>query len=195
MKFVNKILYIVDNNENNDYKYDIVEDTIIYHFSINSSGNVEIHLLKEGVKLDYYYSNINYDDNCFNIKIIHDKDETHSELFNHGVNVHNKKLKYYVEGIVPKNSSNCICNQENQIINMAEGKSTICPVLLIDNYDVDSNHGAYIGKFSEESIFYMMSRGISRMDAYQLLLRGFLINSGSIEMNQIGLFLKEIEKL
>ena len=123
------------------------------------------------------------------------KSNTHSELYNHGVNISNKKLDYHVDGIVPKESSKCICNQENQIINMSDGKSTIFPNLLIDNYDVESNHAAYIGKFSEDKIFYMMSRGIAREEAERLLLNGFLINSDSIDLGQIELFIKEIERI
>lgn len=192
---MSKVIYIVDDNENKNYKYNIKEDTIIYHFSINSSSEVIIDLNKEGVRLDYYYNNINYDDNKFNIKVNHLKSNTHSELYNHGVNVFCNKLMYYVDGIVPKSSSKCICNQDNQIINMDNGKSTICPNLLIDNYDVDSNHAAYIGKFKDEAMFYLMSRGISREVAYRLLLNGFLINSDSIEKDKIKLFLDEIEKI
>ena len=192
---MNKILYVVDKDNNKDYKYNICEDTIIYHFSINSSSNVEINLVTEGVTLHYYYNNINYDNNYLNIKVNHMKSNTHSELYNHGVNVYKKKLDYHVDGIVPKESSKCICNQENQIINMSDGKSTIFPNLLIDNYDVESNHAAYIGKFSEDKIFYMMSRGISREEAERLLLNGFLINSDSIDLGQIDLFIKEIDKI
>ena len=192
---MNKIIYIIDNNENKEYKYNIEEDTIIYHFSINSSCDVEINLIKEDVTLYYYYNNINYDDNTFKIKVNHLASNTHSELYNHGVNVRNNKLKYLVDGVVVKEAFKCICNQDNQIINMDNGKSTICPNLLIDNYDVDSNHAAYIGKFKDEIMFYMMSRGISREVAYRLLLNGFLINSDSIEKDKIKLFLDEIEKI
>ena len=35
---MNKILYVVDNKEKTKYKYNICEDTIIYHFSIESSS-------------------------------------------------------------------------------------------------------------------------------------------------------------
>ncbi len=192
---MNKILYVIDKDTKKDYKYNICEDTIIYHFSINSSSHVEINLVTEGVTLHYYYNNINYDNNYFNIEVHHMKSNTHSELYNHGVNISNKKLDYHVDGIVPKESSKCICNQENQIINMSDGKSTIFPNLLIDNYDVESNHAAYIGKFSEDKIFYMMSRGITREAAERLLLNGFLINSDSIDLGQIELFIKEIEKI
>ena len=192
---MSKKIYIVDDNENKNYKYNISEDTDIYHFSINSSCNVEINLEEDGVCLNYFYNNINYDDNKFSIKVNHLKSNTHSELYNHGVNVFCNKLMYYVDGVVPKSSSKCICNQDNQIINMDNGKSTICPNLLIDNYDVDSNHAAYIGKFKDEYMFYLMSRGISRDVAYRLLLHGFLINNEDIEKDKIELFVNEIEKI
>ncbi|MBQ6323583.1 MAG: SufD family Fe-S cluster assembly protein [Bacilli bacterium] len=192
---MSKILYILDNNKNNEYEYDISEDTIIYHFSINCSCNVKLNLVKKDISLYYYYNNINYDDNEFRISVIHSKSNTHSELFNHGVNVGNNKLNYDVEGIVPKKSSGCVCNQENQIINMNDGKSIILPKLLIDNYDVDSNHGAYIGKFSKEKLFYLMSRGLSLKEANKLLLNGFLINMDSVDSSEIKLFIDEIEKI
>ena len=192
---MSKILYIVDNNKNSNYKYNIEEDTIIYHFSINSSSEVTLNLDVSGVNLYYYYNNINYDDNTFKIRINHNVSNTHSEVFNHGVNILDNKLTYKVDGVVPKSSSKCICNQENQIINMKNGKSTICPNLLIDNYDVISNHAAYIGKFKDEYLFYMMSRGISLDVSYRLLLNGFLINSDSIDISKIDEFIKEIEKI
>ena len=192
---MNKVLYIVDEKKDTNYQYNICEDTVIYHFSIDSSSKVEINLLTEGVNLYYYYNNINYGDHFLNIRVNHKESNTHSEVYNHGVNVKDGKLDYYVEGIVPKNSSHCICNQENQIMNMMDGKSTIFPSLLIDNYDVDSNHSAYIGKLSEEKLFYMMSRGLTEEEANHLLLNGFLINSDSIDLSKIKKFIKEIKKI
>lgn len=64
---MSKILYIIDDNKSSNYVYDINEDTIIYHFAINSSSNVEINLNVPGVTLYYYYNDINYDDNDFKI--------------------------------------------------------------------------------------------------------------------------------
>lgn len=192
---MSKVIYVIDTGKNENYKYNIEEDTIIYHFSIDSSSQVEIDLCKNNVSLYYYYNNINYNDNKFSIKVIHSCNDTHSEIFSHGVNVYNKRLEYDVLGIVLKNSSKCICNQDNQIINLTDGKSSIKPKLLIDNYDVDSNHSAYIGKFRDEDLFYLMSRGITKDTAYRLLLRGFLINSDSIIIDKIDEFIKEIEKI
>ncbi len=193
--FVSKILYVVDDNKNKNYKYNIEEDTIIYHFSINSSHSVLIDLVSEGVSVWYYYYNINYSDNEFSISIRHLSSNSHSEVFNHGVNVFSNKLKFIVSSTVLSDSYSCICNQDNQIINMQDGKSTIVPNLFIDNYDVDSSHAAYIGKFLDEDLFYLMSRGIKLDVAYRLLLRGFLgINQVSDE-SLISKFILEIEKI
>lgn len=191
---MSKILYVIDNNKKTQYHYDIEEDTIIYHFSINSSSEVFINLCKEKASIKYYYNNINYKDNTFHITVHHSSNNTYSEVFNHGVNVLCDKLAYTVNGIVPNTSSKCICNQDNQIINLKDGKSTICPNLLIDNYDVDSNHAAYIGKFKDEELFYIMSRGISQKKADELLLKGFLIYDG-VNLKEIPLFLEEIKKI
>ena len=137
---MNKVLYIIDEKKDTNYQYNICEDTVIYHFSIDSSSKVEINLLTEGVTLYYYYNNINYGDHFLNIRVNHKESNTHSELYNHGVNVENGKLDYYVEGCVPKNSSHCICNQENQIMNMMDGKSTIFDFLSSVNFSKSLMH-------------------------------------------------------
>lgn len=191
---MSKIIYVLDNNKNSNYSYDIKEDTIIYHYSINSSSNVDIKLDKD-IRLDYYFNTINYDDNKFSINVKHKSNNSHSEVYNHGINMNTNKLTFDVTGVVPKEYSKCICNQDNQIINMDNGKSTILPKLLIDNFDVDSNHAAYIGKFRDEDLFYLMSRGISRDMSYRLLLNGFLLNSDSIELERIKEFVDEINRI
>ncbi|HRF71073.1 MAG TPA: SufD family Fe-S cluster assembly protein, partial [Candidatus Pelethenecus sp.] len=41
-------------------------------------------------------------------------------------------------------------------------------------YDVIANHGASIGKMSDESLFYLMSRGLSKQEAFLLILEGII---------------------
>jgi len=48
------------------------------------------------------------------------------------------------------------------------------PVLLIDEDDVKAGHAASVGRFSEESLYYLMSRGITRQNAERLIILGFL---------------------
>ncbi len=48
------------------------------------------------------------------------------------------------------------------------------PILLIDEDDVKAGHAASVGRISEESVYYLMSRGITRKEAERLIVLGFL---------------------
>ena len=52
-------------------------------------------------------------------------------------------------------------------------KSDTIPVNDIRNDEVEFSHEAKIGKISDKTIFYLMSRGISEEDALGLIVRGF----------------------
>ena len=47
------------------------------------------------------------------------------------------------------------------------------PQLEIYEDDVKCSHGSTTGQIDEEAIFYLRSRGISRMDALELMVEGF----------------------
>lgn len=48
------------------------------------------------------------------------------------------------------------------------------PILLIDEDDVTAGHAASVGQVNQEQVYYMMSRGIARGEAENLIIRGFL---------------------
>lgn len=48
------------------------------------------------------------------------------------------------------------------------------PALQIEANDVKASHGATVGQVSEEHLFYLMSRGLSRGDAESMITQGFL---------------------
>ena len=54
---MSNIIYIDDDKQN--ISFNLKEDTIIYHYSINKSFDVLINLDKEDITLYYYYNNIN----------------------------------------------------------------------------------------------------------------------------------------
>ena len=190
-----KDIYIYDDKDT-ERIYNIEKDVTlnVYHYNVDSNTKVVINLNVVGAKVYYHYSTINYNDNNFKIVINHNKENTTSNIYNHGVNILNNNLHFDVTGIVPKKIENCICNQENQIINLESGNSTILPILLIDNYNVSSAHSAYIGKFREDVIFYLMSRGIKRDQATKLLIKSLLINNGS-ETEELIKFKDKIENI
>ncbi|MDA7572926.1 Fe-S cluster assembly protein SufD [Candidatus Pelagibacter sp.] len=81
--------------------------------------------------------------------------------------------KIFVDPIAQKTDgyqlSKAILLSENSEFN---GK----PELEIYADDVKCSHGSTSGSLDEESIFYLMSRGISKNNAYKLLINGFLLD-------------------
>lgn len=181
-------------NKKITYNLETNSKLVIYQYGIDIDNDVTINLNGKNAEVEYHYSTINYSNHKYNILVIHNMENTISNIYNHGLNVYNKKLDFNITGKVVKNANKSICNQENQIINLENGKSTILPNLLIDNYDVISNHAAYIGKFKDEMLFYLMSRGISKKSSYDLLIRSFLIN-GLTNNEDISKLVEEINKI
>lgn len=167
----------------------------IYHYHIDQDIDIEIYLNGENAQIEYYFSTINYQDHHDSIKIYHHAKNTVSHLSNHGVNVENGQLVFDVCCQVGKDIKGCVCNQENQIMNLKDGKGLILPILYINHYDVSSSHSAYIGKFKDEVLFYLMSRGIEYKLAQMLLIKGFLIHQGDCSKDEVLKLQKEIESI
>ena len=55
----------------------------------------------------------------------------------------------------------------------AQSRSDTVPDIIIENDDIDLGHEAKIGRISDESIFYLMTRGLSEEEAKAMIVRGF----------------------
>ncbi|SHK93270.1 Fe-S cluster assembly protein SufB [Anaerocolumna jejuensis DSM 15929] len=74
----------------------------------------------------------------------------------------------------------------------SESRSDTIPVMDIRNDNVDIGHEAKIGRISDDTIFYLMSRGLSEADARAMIVSGFaepiakeLPLEYALEMNQL----------
>jgi len=70
-------------------------------------------------------------------------------------------------------SSKATVNCESLMLDDISRSDTI-PTIDIQTDDVDIGHEAKIGRISDESIFYLMSRGISEEEAKGMIVRGFV---------------------
>lgn len=170
----------INNNLELDIKLNKESNLVLNIFLIDSSINIKTDL--------FYMSNLSLNNSILNsidsnnhIIINHLENKSISNIRNHGYSKNKAKLVFNVEGNIIKEASKCICNQDNQIIENENSFSTILPILLIDNYDVEASHAAYVGEFKEKELFYLQSRGISLEDSKFLLLNAFLLGILNIE--------------
>jgi len=68
-----------------------------------------------------------------------------------------------------------IVNEYAKIINHSDAKNILIPNLLVNSYNIVANHGVSIGSLDKEMIFYLLSKGISKKEAYNLLEEGFIL--------------------
>lgn len=167
----NKIKYILNEGSNLE----------VLHLGLDCKDQIIVDLNGLNARVNYRYSTINNEENTFVVNINHNVSKTYSSVINHGVNTSDQALTFDVNGTVLKTSSDCSCNQDNKIIELKGNYSSIKPNLWIDNYQVEANHAAYIGKFKEEDLFYLMSRGLEKKKCYELLLQAFLLPNEKID--------------
>lgn len=198
-----KINIIVENNirvfclllfSNIDVEYNTSYNTEFNIFTVDSSCNIDINLMKDDINFNYFYGNINNNDNKYKMNINHLGNNITSNITNHGINTTNSKLEYIINTVVPKEYIKIKTNQDSKIIVLKDNNTTIKPNLLIDNDDIEANHSAYIGRFNKEKIFYLMTRGISKENAIDLLVRSFLIGDMNISYEERELVLENIKK-
>ena len=74
-----------------------------------------------------------------------------------------------------KNAKNCKSHVECDTLILDEiSKSDTIPTNLVQNNSSFIEHEATVSKINEEQLFYLMSRGISKKDATQMIIMGFI---------------------
>ncbi len=109
------------------------------------------------------------------IEIIHAAPNSRGTM--HNIAIANKNGKVVLNGVekILKGMKNADAYQSLKgIIASDDAIIEVNPILLIDEYDVKAGHGATIGKLDENSLYYLMSRGLNRKDAERLMINGFL---------------------
>ena len=168
----------LDNSNYNEYTFNLEDNAYLIINKVYNEKevfeNITINLNGINSKVDYNFSTKVYNDQKYIININHNNKSTISNVINHGVVMNDAHLLFEVNSTIKKGNSKSKLNQENKIIVMSKNNSVIKPNLFIDEYDVDAVHSATIGKFNKNDIFYLMSKGITKEESINLLIKGFL---------------------
>ena len=96
-------------------------------------------------------------------------------IINYGITKDNAHLAFNGVGKIIKDAKGCDNQQETRLLNLSKTAEAVAnPFLLIDEGDITAGHAASIGQLDEEQIYYLMSRGMSRMEASKMIVSGFL---------------------
>lgn len=174
----------------------IEKDTVIYSEELHSS---HIKVLN-GAKLSVYVAGINKDNADitidldsehssvdFNLITIANKNEKNIKVVINN-NAKNTKGNMTLKGIAKNNgicnisaighvSENCSGSenfQESRVLLLdSASRGEASPLLLIDHNDVIGGHSASVSRVDEDSIYYLQTRGINKIDAEGILTKAF----------------------
>lgn len=152
---------------------------VLFNKFNHSKGNREVlyvNLNGEQAKITSHFKTISYLPEKYDMMISHKAPKTISDITNQGVNVGAGSLIFNVTSDVANNLNDCLLNQANRIINYTDNECSIKPILLIGENDVEASHSALIGSFSDDELFYLMSRGLTRKMALNLLTMGLILS-------------------
>lgn len=101
--------------------------------------------------------------------------DTEGHINHLGVASDDSFLVFEGTGKIGKGFKRSVARQNNNGLLMSpSARLDANPFLLIDEFDVEASHGAAIGQIDEEQLYYLMSRGLSRKTAEELIIHGFL---------------------
>lgn len=124
------------------------------------------------------FTNISFAGNGQNLdtglKIIHNAPNTKSIVNSKSISKDGGICTFRSNVLVKKQATNSklALSCESLMLDSISRSDTI-PCNTIETDSVEFSHEATIGKISEESIYYLMSRGLSEEDAKSLIVRGF----------------------
>lgn len=197
---------LLSRNENRSYSKEFVIDEnkrcdlCIIDIS-DDDLDVSIRLsLKKGAECNVNLASICPADKKkkFTIDVIHMEPDTYSRTHMAGINLGNGSLFFYGTSDVLKGAHGSDTRQEGKITNLSPGsRSEVSPALLIKDNEVNASHGAALGAYDPEAMYYMMSRGLTETESRKLITIGSLVPIidalGDKELAQVAM--KSLEAL
>lgn len=112
--------------------------------------------------------------NCL-VEVNHKKESTQSLLENYAIARDFANVLLNNNGTIDKFARGSICHQKAKGLTLSpQAKIKAMPNLYINEFDVIANHACSIGSVNEDDLFYLMSRGLSKDTATELIVMGFI---------------------
>ncbi len=169
--------YFILLSQNTDRIFDIFGNVNVISVSLDETHEmINVNLLSENA--EFNLKRLVYSDNFksgFVYYVDHKNKSTFSNIENVGIASNGANIIFDVTGKIESGMAKSRCSQLSKGILMDdESVINAKPILLIDEYDCFANHGASIGKMSDEALFYIRSRGLTKEDAFFLIISGIV---------------------
>ncbi|MDE8340172.1 SufD family Fe-S cluster assembly protein [Erysipelothrix rhusiopathiae] len=142
----------------------------------NHQKHTHIEYLGIGSHCEFKGAVIAFNKLKWTIKADHQARKSYAMVECNAIVLNKGSLNLEVIGSISKGNSGSETHQMSRIMNLGEEvHGVVYPMLLIDENDVAASHAASVGQPNEEHIYYLQSRGLTRVDALRLIIMGYLM--------------------
>lgn len=142
----------------------------------NHSKNTSIQFIGERSQVALKGAIVSFNKLEWKILALHQAKKSIANVDCNAIVLDNAKLHLEVAGKIEKGFSGSETHQMSRIMNLGENsKGIVYPMLLIDENDVAASHAASVGQPNEEHIYYLQSRGLSKIESLKLITMGYLM--------------------
>lgn len=144
---------------------------------ITESGDYLVELVGQGAEAEIYGSFLaeNSDSIDINVTIHHKAKNTLANTTLRGVGRDNSKIRFFGRIIIDPECGNSNSFLTERVLLLSENaRAEAVPVLEILTDDVKCSHAASVTQIPEQQLFYLMSRGVPKKQAEDLIITGFL---------------------
>jgi len=130
----------------------------------SSTKNYGIFLGRNNEHFDIYNSSI------------HTSSNSSSDIANKAILTNKARSIYRGLIDIKEQAKNCDGYQKQDTLMLSKDcEANTVPNLEINNNDVKCSHGATVSQLDKDKIFYLMTRGLTKVEAEQQIVNGFLI--------------------
>lgn len=136
-----------------------------------------INLNKENASCEWHLASLSdkKDQKEITVNIYHVAPFTYGRIDNYGVSKDNSKLLFAGVSHIQNGCHKSAAHQNAKIVVFDNDCKAIAkPILRIDENDIEASHAAAVGKISDEHLFYLTSRGLTKDEAKMLITLGYL---------------------
>ena len=153
-------------------------ELILSKFCYNNETNEVININLKGEKsIKYNYSSVSKGNDRTKINIYHLGNNSLSDIYNRTVAREGSSNYFDINSYVENGIKDCYLNQQTKIITLGESDNRINPNMFIGEDSTTAIHSSTISNIDEDSLFYLMSRGIDYNTSVKLIVKGFIISN------------------
>ena len=181
-----KLFILSKNNKlisNVSYNLGKYSNLVVYQFYCNDSvvEDINVNLNGEYSKYKCGLSSVVRDKEEYNIVINHNNHNVNSYISNKCIGYDGGDIKFNIDSILDKGNIDCVMDQSTKILVLGDVNTSINPNMFIEEDSVEARHGSVVSGISVDDIFYLMSRGIDKVSAVDLLSRGFILSNLDVD--------------